>query len=73
MSESILDRYNEFYNSECAALPQGGPVSMEYLQAIALESFLEALDWDHVYTAEGVKTQMALLIVALYKQGNRNG
>ena len=73
MSESLLDRYNEAYNLECAALPQGGPISMEHLQMLALGSFFNAMDWDHVYTAEGVKTQMALLIASLYKQGNLNG
>jgi hypothetical protein len=73
MSESLLDRYNEEYNNQCAALPQGGPIGVEHLQAMALESFLEALDWDHVYTAEGVKTQMALMIASLYKQGKHNG
>jgi hypothetical protein len=72
MSESLLDRYNEFYNSECAALPQGGPIGVEHLQAMALESFVRAMDWGHVYTAEGVKTQMALLIASLYKQGHHN-
>jgi hypothetical protein len=73
MGESLLDRYNEAYNLECAALPSGGPISMEHLQMLALGSFFNAMDWDHVYTAEGVKTQMALLIASLYKQGNLNG
>ena len=73
MSESLLDRYNEEYNNQCAALPSGGPISMEHLQILTLDSFIEAMDWEHVYTAEGVKTQMTALIVALYKQGNRNG
>ena len=70
---TLLERYNEAYNLECAALPQGGPISMEHLQMLALGSFFNAMDWDHVYTAEGVKTQMALLIASLYKQGNLNG
>jgi hypothetical protein len=73
MDESLLERYNQAYNLECAALPQGGPISMEHLQILTLGSFFNAIDWDHVYTAEGVKTQMALLIASLYKQGNRNG
>jgi hypothetical protein len=46
---------------------------MEHLQILTLDSFIEAMDWDHVYTAEGVKTQMALLIASLYKQGKHNG
>jgi hypothetical protein len=72
MSESLLDRYNAAYNLACAALPSGGPISMEHLQILALGSFFNAMDWDHVYTAESVKTQMALLIASLYKQGHNN-
>ena len=37
---TLLERYNDFYNLECAALPSGGPVSSEELQAIALESLV---------------------------------
>jgi hypothetical protein len=69
---TLLERYNQAYNNECAALPSGGPVSMEHLQILTLDSFIEAMDWEHVYTAEGVKTQMTALIVALYKQGHNN-
>ena len=39
---TLLERYNEFFNLECAALPSGSPVSMEELQAIALESMVDA-------------------------------
>jgi hypothetical protein len=71
MSESLLDRYNAAYNLECAALPSGGPISMEHLQAMALECLLKATDksrdWDIPYE------DVVELIEALYKQGNRNG
>ena len=69
MSESLLDRYNEAYNLECAALPQGGPISMEHLQAITLECLLKATEADHIVLVEDVRN----LVEALYKQGNRNG
>jgi hypothetical protein len=39
---TLLERYNQFYNDECASLPSGGPVSMEELQATALESLVYA-------------------------------
>jgi hypothetical protein len=39
---TLLERYNQFYNDECSAIPSGGPVSMEELQAIALESTVHA-------------------------------
>ena len=70
---TLLERFNEFYNLECAALPQGGPISMDALQGMALESFVKAMDWDHTYTADGVKNYLEILVEELYKQGNRNG
>jgi hypothetical protein len=70
---TLLERYNEAYNLECAALPSGGPISMEHLQIITLDSFIEAMDWEHVYTADGVKNYLDILVEDLYKQGNRNG
>ena len=39
---TLLERYNTFYNDECAAIPSGGPVSMEEMQALALESMVKA-------------------------------
>ena len=73
MSKSLLDRYNAAYNLECAALPSGGPISMEHLQAIALESFLKAMNWDYIYTADGVRNHLDILVEDLYKQGKSNG
>ena len=39
---TLLERYNQFYNDECAATPSGGPISMEELQALALECMVKA-------------------------------
>jgi hypothetical protein len=39
---TLLERYNELYNDACASLPHGGPVSVEELQATALESLVYA-------------------------------
>ena len=65
---TLLERYNQAYNAECAALPQGGPVSMEHLQAMTLECMLKVTSGDlDVPTEEIVE-----LIEALYAQGNRN-
>jgi hypothetical protein len=69
MSESLLDRYNAAYNLGCAALPQGGPVSMEHLQAITLECLLKATEADFIVFVEDVQD----LIEALYEQGKSNG
>jgi hypothetical protein len=38
----LIDRYNQYYNDECAAMPHGMPVSMEHMQAIALRGVLYA-------------------------------
>jgi hypothetical protein len=38
----LLDRYNEYYNTECAASPWGSITSMEHLQATAIRSALYA-------------------------------
>ena len=39
---TLLERYNQLYNDECAALPSGGPISHEELQAMALECMVKA-------------------------------
>jgi hypothetical protein len=38
----LIDRYNEYYNDECASLPHGMPVSMEHMQATAIRGALYA-------------------------------
>jgi len=38
----LLDRFNEFYNQECAACPWGSITSMEHLQATAIRAVVYA-------------------------------
>jgi hypothetical protein len=38
----LIDRYNQYYNTSCAGLPHGGPISMEHLQSLALKSAIYA-------------------------------
>ena len=66
---TLLERYNEAYNTECAALAHGGPISMEHLQAITLECLLKATNANWEIETEDVID----LIEGLYAQGNRNG
>jgi hypothetical protein len=66
---TLLERYNEAYNTECAALAHGGPISMEHLQAMTLECLLEVTSGQ----VDVPTTEIVELIEALYKQGNRNG
>jgi len=69
MSESLLYRYNSAYDLECAALPQGGPISVSHLQAMTLESLLMATLEINVVSVDDIRN----LIEALYEQGNQNG
>lgn len=55
---NLLERYNSFYNCECAGLSQGGPISMEELQAIAIECMVDAFvleNLDREYDAIPIK------------------
>ena len=38
----LIDRYNEYYNDECAAAPWGSLTSMEHLQATTIRAVLYA-------------------------------
>ena len=38
----LIDRYNQFYNDECAASPWGGITSMEHLQATTIRAVIYA-------------------------------
>jgi hypothetical protein len=67
----ILERYNQFYNTECSGLSHGTPITPEFQQAMALECMLDALrcenlnhEFDMVPTAD-----INALIEGLYQQG----
>ncbi len=42
-SNRVLQRYNDFYNMECAGLPHGTPITPEHQQMIALQCMIDAL------------------------------
>ena len=42
-SNRVLQRYNNYYNMECASLPYGTPITPEHQQMIALQSMIDAL------------------------------
>jgi len=42
-SNRVLERYNHFYNLECAGMPHGSPITPEHQQIIAFESMIDAL------------------------------
>jgi neutral trehalase len=42
-SNRVLQRYNDFYNMECAGLTHGTPITPEHQQMIAFQSMIDAL------------------------------
>jgi hypothetical protein len=42
-SNRVIQRYNDYYNMECAGLPHGTPITPEHQQIIAFESMIDAL------------------------------
>ena len=66
---TLLERYNQFYNDQCSALPHGGPISMEEMQALALESMVYA--FKRKYHLDPIPAQEILdLALALREQSD---
>jgi len=70
-SNRVLERYNDFYNTEVSGLTWGTHITPEFQQAMALECMLDALrcenlnhEFDMVQTAD-----INALIEGLYQQG----
>jgi hypothetical protein len=38
----LINRYNQYYNDACSGMSQGGPISTEHLQSLALKSAIYA-------------------------------
>jgi DNA repair exonuclease SbcCD ATPase subunit len=47
-SNRILQRYNQFYNTECSGLPHGTPITPEHQQIIAMESMIDAIRCEYL-------------------------
>ena len=71
-SDTVLRRYNAFYNEEVSGLPHGQPVSMEHLQAITLECAMDALRCENMNVEYDVISVADIqdLIAGLYQQSN---
>ena len=71
-SDTVLARYNAFYNDECSGLPHGTPITPEHMQAMALECMIDALRCENLnveYNAIAIDDIMDL-IERLYQQSN---
>jgi hypothetical protein len=69
-SNRVLQRYNDYYNMECASLPHGTPVTPEQQQMITLQSMIDALRCEYLnqeYNQIAI-TDIEDLIEALYQQ-----
>jgi hypothetical protein len=71
-SDTLLARYNAFYNDECSGLTHGTPITPEHMQAMALECMIDALRCENLnveYNAIAIDDIMDL-IERLYQQSN---
>jgi hypothetical protein len=71
-SETVLRRYNAFYNDECSGMPHGTPITPEHMQAMALECMVDALICENMnveYDAIAID-DIKDLIEGLYRQSN---
>ena len=70
-SNRILERYNQFYNTECSGLAHGTPITPEFQQAMALECMIAALRCENLNREynEIAISDIEDLIEALYNQG----
>ena len=71
-SDTVLARYNHFYNEECSGLPHGTPNTPEHMQAMALECMVDALICENMNVEYNVIAidDIKDLIAGLYKQSN---
>jgi hypothetical protein len=70
-SVRILDRYNQFYNTEVSGLSWGTPITPEFQQAMTLECMLDALRYENLnHEFDVISTaDINALIEGLYQQG----
>jgi len=71
-ADTVLARYNAFYNDECSGMPHGTPITPEHMQAMTLECMIDALRCENmnveydVIAVDDIKD----LIEGLYRQSN---
>jgi hypothetical protein len=71
-SDTVLRRYNAFYNEECSGMPHGTPITPEHMQAMALECMIDALMCENLNVEYNVIAidDIKDLIDGLYRQSN---
>jgi hypothetical protein len=71
-SNTVLRRYNHFYNEECSGLPHGTPITPEHMQAMTLECMISALRCENLNREynEITISDIEDLIEGLYRQSD---
>ena len=71
-ADTVLARYNRFYNDECSGMPHGTPITPEHMQAMALDCAVDALMCENLNVEYNVIAidDIKDLIARLYEQGN---
>ncbi len=66
----LINRYNQYYNGACSGMPQGGPISTEHLQSLALKSAIYAFARKYNMKESIPVEDLKNLADLLEKQGN---
>ncbi len=71
-SDTVLARYNAFYNEECSGMPHGTPITPEHMQAMALQCMVDALECENMNVEYNVIVieDIEDLIVRLHQQSD---
>ena len=71
-SNTVLRRYNHFYNEECSGMPHGTPITPEHMQALTLECMVDALICENMNVEYNVIAidDIKDLIARLYQQSD---
>ena len=71
-SNTVLARYNRFYNDECSGMSHGTTITPEHMQALTLECMVDALICENMnveYNAIAID-DIKDLIARLYQQSD---
>jgi hypothetical protein len=68
----LIDRYNQYYNDECAACPWGSITSMEHLQATTIRAALYAFARKYNMKESIPVEDLKNLADRIEKQGNES-
>lgn len=66
----LIDRYNQFYNAECAELSHGTPISMKHLQSLTIDCAVKAFARKYNYKESIPVEDLLYLAKELMMQGD---